>query len=95
MVYSTMELYLHADMIVCVSNCIVMNFMGKECDVTPYTDTYEIIKAVPTVQAATAYNNTGTGETKIRILDKAIWMGETMDHTLVNPNQLRAYGMTV
>ena len=22
-------------------------------------------------------------------------MGETMDHTLVNPNQLRAYGMTV
>ena len=22
-------------------------------------------------------------------------MGETMDHTLVNPNQLRIYGMTV
>ena len=22
-------------------------------------------------------------------------MGETMDHTLVNPNQLRAYGITV
>ena len=22
-------------------------------------------------------------------------MGETMDHTLVNPNQLHAYGMTV
>ena len=31
----------------------------------------------------------------ILIINELIWMGETMDHTLVNPNQLRAYGATV
>ena len=47
------------------------------------------------VQAATVYNNTEAGETTILILNGETWMGETMDDTLVNPNQLRAYGMTV
>ena len=47
------------------------------------------------VQIATAYENPETGDTTILILNKAIWIGETMDYTLVNPNQLRAYGIKV
>jgi hypothetical protein len=94
-VYSQMELDSHADTIVCGANCIITHFTGKECDVSPYTDTYEAIKSVPIVQAATAYDNPETGETSILILNEAIWMGDKMDHTLVNPNQLRAYGLTV
>ena len=74
---------------------MIMHYTGAECDVTPYTDAYEAIKSVPIVQAATAYDNPETGETIILILNEAIWMGEKMDHTLVNPNQLRAYGITV
>ena len=46
------------------------------------------------VQVATAYDNPKTGDTTILILNKAIWIGETMDYTGVNPNQLRA-GMKV
>ena len=89
-----MELNSHADTIDCGSNCIVMRFTGKECDVAPYTDAYETIKSVPIVQANTAYDNPETWETTILILNEAIWMGATTDHTLVNPNQLREYGMT-
>ena len=72
-----------------------MHFMGKECDVALDTDAYKKIKSVPIVQASKAYDNNESGETTILILNKAIWMGATMDHTLVNPNQLSAYGMTV
>ena len=72
-----------------------MHFTGKECGVAPYTDAYETIKAVPIVQAATAYRNPETGDNTILILNKAICMDKTMDYTMVNPNQLRAYGMTV
>jgi hypothetical protein len=72
-----------------------MYFTGKECDVLPYTEAYETIKSVPILQAATAYDNRDTGETTILILNKAIWMGDLMEHTLINPNQLRAYGITV
>ena len=46
-----------------------MHFMGKECDVAPYTDAYETIKEVRIVQAATAYDNPETGETTILILN--------------------------
>ena len=72
-----------------------MNFRGNECDIAPYTDAYETKKAMPISQTATEYNNPDTGETTTLILNEAIWMGETMDHTLVNPNQLCVYGMTV
>ena len=71
-----------------------MDFTGKEFDIVPYTDTYDTIKAVPIVQADISYANPDTVETTILILNKAIWMGETIDHTLVNPNQLCAYSMT-
>ena len=47
------------------------------------------------VQAATSYENPETGESTILIFDEAIWMGETMDHILLNPNQMRAYRMIV
>ena len=94
LVYSMIDLNSHADTIVCGSNCIVMHLRGKEYDVAPHTDAYETIKAVPIVWAATAYHNPETGETIILILNEAICMGESMDHTLVNPKQLHAYGMT-
>ena len=90
-----MDLDSHTDTVVCGSNCIVINFMGKECDVAPHTEAYETIEAVPIVQAATPNDNPETGESTILILNEAIWMGETTDHTLVNPNQLRSYGITV
>ena len=94
-VYSTTDMVSHVYTIVCGSNCIIMHFTGKECDVAPYTDAYETMKSVPIVQVATSHNNPETGETKILILNKVIWIGATMDHILVKPNQLRAYGMTV
>jgi hypothetical protein len=87
-VHSQLEMDSHADTIVCGSNSVIMHHTGKECDVSPYTEAYEAIKSVPIVQAATAYNNTETGETTILILNEAIWMGGQMEHMLVNPNQL-------
>jgi hypothetical protein len=72
-----------------------MYYTGKECNMLPYTEAYKAIKSVPIVQAATAYDNRDTGETTILILNEAIWMGDQMEHTLINPNQVQAYGITV
>jgi hypothetical protein len=82
---------LHAGTIV----CLIGHYTGKERDVSPYTEAYKVIKSVPIVQAATPYNNMDTGKTMILILNEAIWMGGQMEHTLINPNQLRAYKITV
>jgi len=72
-----------------------MHYTNRECDVSPYRDDYAPITNVPIVQAATAYQSEYTGQTYILILNEALWMGETMTHTLVNPNQLRHYGTKV
>jgi hypothetical protein len=94
-VQSQIEMDSHADTTVCGGNCSIIYYTGKQCDVTPYTDAYEAIKSVPIVRAGTAYDHPETGETFIIVFNEAIWMGDKMDHTLVNPNQLRSYGITV
>jgi hypothetical protein len=63
--------------------------------VSLYTDSYDAIKGVPIVKGATAWTSDLTGETFILVFSEALWMGAVLDHSLVNPNQLRHYGVTV
>jgi hypothetical protein len=88
---------------VCGANCAIIHYTGEEC---AYTDLHEAIKSVPiSVQAGTAWDNPVTGERVIFVLNEfvlnefvlneAIWMADKLEHTLVNPNQLRAFGITV
>ena len=65
------------------------------CDVAPYRDDYESVPNVPIVHAATAWQSPHTGQTYIFVLHESLWMGDTMDHTLINQNQLRHYGTQV
>ena len=89
------ELDSHADTIVAGANCVILQYTGKECDVSPYREDYESIENVPIVHAATAWQSPVTGQTYILVLNEALWMGKHMDHTLINPNQLRHYGTSV
>ena len=88
------ELDSHADTIVAGSNCVILQYTGKECDVSPYRDDYDSISNVPIVHAATAWQSPVTGQTFILVLNEALWMG-SMDHSLINPNQLRHFGVSV
>ena len=90
-----MELDSHADTTVFGKNFLILHYTGRECDVMPYTDTYEAVKGVPIVSAATAWTSQVTGQTYILILHEGLWMGESMPNSLINPNQLRAFGCTV
>ena len=74
---------------------MILNYTGKECDVSPYRDDYDPISNVPIVTAATAWQSSYTGQTYILVFNEALWMGDTMSNTLVNPNQLRHFGTTV
>jgi hypothetical protein len=53
-VYSRLELDSHADTIVLGRNCVILSHTGRECDVSPYTQTYKAITDVPIVTGATA-----------------------------------------
>lgn len=85
----------HADTIVAGHNCVILAYTGRVCDVSPYRDDYESVKDIPIMQAATAWQSQHTGQTYILVFNEALWMGDSMDHSLVNPNQLRHYGTEV
>ena len=50
---------------------------------------------MPIVQSATAYTSKHTGQIYFLILNEALWMGDQMDHILINPNQMQHYGIKV
>ena len=85
----------HADTIVAGANCVVLNYTGQVCDVSPYRDDYAPINNVPVVHAATAWQSPHSGQVYILVLNEALWMGDSLDHTLINPNQLRHFGTNV
>ena len=74
-------------------NCTVLNFSERICDVMPYSDTYQPIVDIPIVQAVTGYTSPD-GSQYILVFNEAIYMPD-MDHSLLNPNQLRHFGLDV
>ena len=94
-VFGRCELDSHADTIVAGANCVILQYTGKECDVSPYREDYASVENVPIVHAATAWQSSHTGQTYILILHEALWMGDAIPHSLINPNQLRHHGIQV
>ena len=46
---------------------------------------------VPIVSGATAWYDLASGKTYIIVINEALYYGTKLDHSLVNPNQIRAY----
>ena len=90
-----MELDSHADTVVLGSNAVVLQYMGNECEVSPYSDEYEAISNVPVVCGATLWMDQNDNQGYILVFNEALWMGDTLPHSLINPNQLRSYGTLV
>ena len=87
-VFGRCELDLHADTIVAGSNYIILQYTGKEFDVSPYHDDYESVSNFLKVHTATSWQSSHTGQTYILVFHEALWMGGLMDHISVNLNQL-------
>ena len=92
-VYGQSELESHDETIVLDQNSIIMGYTGHECDVLPYTDTYESIKKIPIVTGETGYTSPIIDQQSILIFNDVLLLGDKMQHTLINPNQLRHFGL--
>ena len=74
-------------------NFIVLSFTSRAADVYPYDKSYKPIEGIPIVKGATAYDDPITGLTYILVFHEALYYGLKMDHSLINPNQVRSYGV--
>jgi hypothetical protein len=94
-IFGQVEMDTHADTCVLGPNFIILHHTGRECDVSPYTESYNEIKGVQIVTGATSWTCQDTGETFVLVIHEALWMPGSLTHSLVNPNQLRAFGSTI
>jgi len=74
-------------------NFVVLNSTFRTADVYAYDTSIKPIENVPIVSGATAYDDAATGTTFILVFHESLYYGTKLDHTLINPNQVRSYGI--
>ena len=60
-----------------------------------YDKSIELVQNVPKVTGATAYDDPTTGKVIILFINEGLYYGEKLDHTLINPDEVREYGIPV
>ena len=74
-------------------NFVVLAPTFRTADVYAYDTSIKPIENVPIVSGATAYDDPVSGDTCILVFNESLYYGEALDHTLINPNQVRSYGI--
>ena len=73
-------------------NFIIMSYTPRSADVYAYDPALPPTN-VPIVSGATAYDCPQTGNTFILIFNEGLYYGDRLDHSLINPNQVRKFGI--
>ena len=71
-----------------------MLYTGEHCEVSPFLSTYDLVQEVPIAQCCTVWTLEKSKE-YLLVGDEILWFGNTLADLLINPNQLRAYGLLV
>ena len=74
-------------------NFVILEFTQIEADVYSYIKDIAPIVGVLIVSGAIAWDDPFTGQTYILVRYEGLYHGNKMDHSLINPNQIRAYGI--
>jgi len=72
----------------------IIAFTSEVCSVSQYLSKYNSVNDIPICTAATAVE-LDTGETIILQFGQGLWFGDRLNHSLINPNQCRSYGISV
>ena len=94
-VYGRIELDSHAATTFAGENFYILQYTGKWCDIFPYYYDYEAVKFILRVYVENDWKLPDTGQRYILGVQKSLCMGDTLYHTLFNPNQLHNYGTQV
>ena len=71
----------------------MLGYTNRTADVYSYDKSARPIEGIPIVSAATAWTDKSTGTTYILVFNEALYYGTRLDHTLINPNQVRHHGI--
>ncbi len=92
-----MEIDNQADTTVFGATMTAIAFIGQACDVQLFKETMPPERDVPKVSASMTHDDPDQGKTIIlgNTVNQGLWFGNTMQHSLVNPNQCRIIGINL
>ena len=83
----------NADMCCLGKNYVILNNTSRTADVYACDTSIKPLEGVPIVSGATAYDDLGTNTMYILVIGEALYYGNNLDHSLINPDQVMAYGI--
>jgi len=89
------EMDTHADTCCAGANWRILDTTDEVCEVTPFLDSYEPVKEVMVARCGTVWTSPDIGREYLLVGDQMLWFGSQMEHSLINPNQIREYGVPV
>jgi hypothetical protein len=72
-----------------------MELTGKKCDVTPFLATYQPVQEILVTRCCIVWTDQHYSKEYLLIGDQMLWFGTSLPNSLINPNQIRAYGISV
>ena len=85
----------HADTCCFGPNFAIISMTGVKCSVSTFSKEHEAMEDVEVASAYTAYDNPDDCRTYILEFNEGLWFGNRMDHSLINPNQVRMTGISL
>ena len=71
-----------------------MLYTGEHCDVSPFLGTYNPAQEITIARYCRVWT-LDEGKEYLLVDDEMLWFGNTLADSLINPNQLREYGLLV
>ena len=85
----------HADTHCVDSTAKVLEYTGKTCTVSGFSDNLSSLQDIQIAHCALAFDCCETGQTFILVLNQCLLLGEHIDRCLLCPNQSRVHGVDV
>jgi hypothetical protein len=68
---------------------------GEVSNVNPFLDSFKQIQEIPVARCCTVWTKQEHSVEYLLVGNQMLWFGTLLPHFLINPNQLRAYGINV
>jgi hypothetical protein len=89
------ELDTRADTIVAGVNFVLLSHTGQYCNVHGFSSEQAAISDIPVARVATVWTDKESGLSYLLIINEALYFGDRLNHSWIDPNQIRVTGLQV
>ena len=93
--YACNEMDTHADTCCAGANWRLLELTGETCEVSPFLDSIDVVRNVEVGKCGTVWTSEVDGKEYLLLGDQMLWFGSRLPNLLLNPNQMRAFGLSV